>query len=658
MNSNFMNMFAQMTEAEKLAFFNNAMNMAPPQSPQQLLESDARVWLKNILPLFSVESRFTNQLNNDSAYGFLYGLVQSGKSMSQIGIAFHDFVIKNRSTIWILQNSKSDEMQAVSNLNSLLGEFTKNKNSWAAFNIKRDRDEYPTVKFITMSEIKNGSKKTKKNPTLHEILTSAKPTILVVIAHTVQLLKLETACIELGDACNFNIIIDEVDTMEKAYNEPKKGTKRVYNFKSLKTHASSIIGVSATGFAELFGDEDLKAPEVFRLPIDHSYMGVDQFKWTDLTVPCEIGSKNSIFKDTELLPYMSSLVEKYPFGYAVNDRNGGNFTHPVVTLIKLTTNTAHFDEFLQYYEGMRDTKWCIISYSGDGIHLYHHSFVNAPFCITKKSTGDDVQSSPLMAGSGIVKFKDVEIGDVLEYLRKRGIEKFSHIAIIAGKLADRGINFTSNIYSINHRWHLSDMYFKPAKTTDCSALIQAMRPCGKYGDFLIPTVATFEKTRNDLLKAVAIQHRIVVECENYDIEEVKHPEDYSSVKNVVRTQMQFTQNEVPSKTLTKKVKCESDLMMARIINETDIDEFERLKKLFIKWSKIDNRSNISLFMKGLDPEKLYTLEEMKEYSSTYGLHIAILTNRTNNHGFGKIIKVSGNTCRLYNELIESFKANF
>jgi hypothetical protein len=124
-----------MGNAERF-FFMNLLNI--PRSPPMFADNDARNWLSQIVPLFNQESRFTSQLNNDSAYGYLYGLVQSGKSMSQIGIAFHDIVLKNRSTIWILQNSKSDELQALSNLNSLVGESSRNKNSWAAYNLTAD----------------------------------------------------------------------------------------------------------------------------------------------------------------------------------------------------------------------------------------------------------------------------------------------------------------------------------------------------------------------------------------------------------------------------------------------------------------------------------------------------------------------------------------
>jgi hypothetical protein len=461
---------------------------------------------------------------------------------------------------------------------------------------KRDRDEYTQISFMTMDKVHIDGKKNIKNTKIEDIISSKKPTILVCIAHTAQLTKIENACIKLGDACNFNILIDEVDSVE-APNDEKTKTKRVFNFRNLKNHAKSIIGVSATGFVELFGDEDLKAPEVFRLPIDHTYLGVDKFEWNFVTRPFVVDSKISIFSDIELLPYMDSLLENHPAGYLVEDHNGNQFTHPVNTLIKMTTINSHFDEFMQYFEGIRDTRWCIISYSGEGIKMYHHSFVNSSFSIKRKSSNDEVHSTPMIAGSGILTFKECEIGDVLEHLRKCGVEQFSHIAIIAGRLADRGINYVSNNYTIAHRWHLTDMYFKPSKTSDTTALIQSMRPCGKYGDFLIPTITTFENVKNDILKSVAIIAKIVTECENYDIEDVKEG-DYSSVRNIIKETV-FTENEIPEKKLTKKVKCESDLKMGRMTNATNVN----VKKDGTKISKFKNL---------IESEKLYTKNQILE----------------------------------------------
>ncbi|GAJ22215.1 unnamed protein product, partial [marine sediment metagenome] len=92
-------------------------------------------------------------------------------------------------------------------------------------------------------------------------------------------------------------------------------------------------------------------------------------------------------------------------------------------------------------------------------------------------------------------------------------------------------------------------------------------------------------------------------------------------------------------------------------------EFERLtKRMFPQWSRPDNDSKIARFMKNLDPYKLYTIEELKQYSLSVGIDFRI-THFVNNkigksNGFGEIILKVGDKYKLRNELVDKYLEYF
>jgi hypothetical protein len=496
-------------------------------------------WLSREIPIFrDKNSKFSKQLSNDRVYGYLYGLVQSGKTLVQVGLAFHDFLLKNRSTIWILRNSKSDQLQAISNIKNLVGthSFT-NPNGWRYF--CKERGISSNVPKIVFKMINSNT--TFKNNELEDILTSKTPTILICLANYIQFKKLENVCKTLGgDKCNFNIIIDESDALTG-------DSQRVECITNLNTFATSILGVSATSFSVLFSDTTLTSDNMFILPVDSKYRGISDFRWHTIEPPnqCEDGPPG-VFSDTEILPYMKHLMTKYPGGISIKTCAGQEVLHPVILLLKVSQYNVHFDEFVRHFCTSRDKTWLVISYSKDGVIMYHNSFVpNSSIKIRKRSS--DTMSTYNPNNSRIVRVKNVEIGDILEYARSWGILRFSHIAIIAGRLADRGINFTSNNYSVSGVWHISHMYFKPTKSSDCTSLMQSMRPCGKFNDNMIPTIATTTNVRDDLLRAFKVQTDIVndINMQNTD----------RFTFNCVRD-INIDVDSMPVKKLSKKLACE------------------------------------------------------------------------------------------------------
>jgi hypothetical protein len=92
--------------------------------------------------------------------------------------------------------------------------------------------------------------------------------------------------------------------------------------------------------------------------------------------------------------------------------------------------------------------------------------------------------------------------------------------------------------------------------------------------------------------------------------------------------------------------------------EVGIEEYERLCRIFSKWSTGD--SKIAIFMKNLDPNKKYTETEMKSLCENNIKRISLVMNKnfTNASGWGKIIQKKNNKYRLQPCLVETFKQYF
>jgi hypothetical protein len=149
---------------------------------------------------------------------------------------------------------------------------------------------------------------------------------------------------------------------------------------------------------------------------------------------------------------------------------------------------------------LRDN-WTVLTYNGDGIYLYSDGLRNKSISIRYPSSGLNktetgqgikfVNSESVIdkyAHTGIHLFTQAPLRYVLSYL-KSGIDMPvpSHVLIVAGDLANRGINFVDSEYN----WHLSHMYYMASATSDAAIRLQAMRVCGVFdNDGIVPEVWT------------------------------------------------------------------------------------------------------------------------------------------------------------------------
>ena len=97
---------------------------------------------------------------------------------------------------------------------------------------------------------------------------------------------------------------------------------------------------------------------------------------------------------------------------------------------------------------------------------------------------------------------------------------------------------------------------------------------------------------------------------------------------------------------------------------TAAELFDMIKKLK-EWSKPNKETGIGKFLKRLDPEKIYTFDELLKYATDGGFWenpktcIPQLTHfKVGGRGFGKIMKMSGNTYQMYPELVKHYNEFF
>jgi hypothetical protein len=96
------------------------------------------------------------------------------------------------------------------------------------------------------------------------------------------------------------------------------------------------------------------------------------------------------------------------------------------------------------------------------------------------------------------------------------------------------------------------------------------------------------------------------------------------------------------------------------LEEVGDEEYERLIRIFSKWSNCDCDTKIARFMKNLDPDKKYTDNEMKTLCENNINRISLVTNKNfkKGSGWGKIIQKKNNKYRLQPCLVDAFKQYF
>lgn len=439
-------------------------------------------------------------------YTQILGDVQGGKS----------FVIKSIAYLFgLITHYEFDEnMSVVILLRNLWCDYDQMRHGIHSFN-QMIKEKLPDCDY-TMNSIYVG-KATEKE--LLNVITSTKQKkVIIAICNESQLEKLNKTL----DNQNYVLIIDEVDVVK--YSPESSGYIQILN--NLSDKSKHVFGVSGTCFEAFFNEEYLNGHRVFTLQKAHNYKSIDKIKF----VPFENKSKpptskksNQLQLDSNLIPFYNYIYEKDPFE-----------NHPIVVLHKTSNLKEQHIKTMEILIDNWESKFAVIVHDGDGIRLYHHSLKK----IDSITTPDTHKKSENQSGVHI--FTKVGIQSVLQFLKENGgVDIFSHIIIVSGLLAGRGINFVSRDYI----WHLTHEYFLPASSTRVSEMIQSMRLLGCYNDDIPLECHTTTKTISCIIKGYNLQKDIVYRLKNEDVTKVV--KDYIS-------QVTFFKEKIPKGKLSRK----------------------------------------------------------------------------------------------------------
>lgn len=129
---------------------------------------------------------------------------------------------------------------------------------------------------------------------------------------------------------------------------------------------------------------------------------------------------------------------------------------------------------------------CLIKYTGEGVKLHHKSFEGEKE-IAKKNRLHSVT-------------------ETFRWLSKNGGNKrFPNIVIIAGCMADRGINFAD----YESGWHLTHQIMIKPKTASCASALQGCRILGNFRDLIPLKLFTTEEIKSKIEKSYAASKKII-----------------------------------------------------------------------------------------------------------------------------------------------------
>ena len=495
------------------------------------------------------------------------------------------------------------------------------------------------------------------------------PRIVVSLGNESQLSKIYE--VVKDKPSTYDLLIDEIDYVDYGVNSK---TAKVLTF--LKEGAYQPFGITATALDAICSEKELKTSNMIRLKRPYNYRGFIDFQVKLLKKDkdtCGISVVKTYEEILECDKNMKPFLEW--FSKRIADWSWINHKHyPRICLIK---NSQIIDNQNRMYEGIlenHESKFAIIVYNGEGIRMNYNGMKTC--IISGKTVSPD-------------EYVEISIPDALQYLKDNGGEKkFPRIIIISGKLAGRCISYVSRDYD----WHLTDMYYIPAKSTPIPEMIQSVgRLCGlnrgKAPNLVLHSTLKVSEAlyngfnfTNELISR-AIASPLMENGEELDFKDSlfsvpmnnkKFPKgrNVTSKIKVAKSKFNLTKKEDGGITLNKykyelynkenkEIEKKNEDEFTESINQIGETEYNRLNIIFAKWSK-DESTKISRFMQNLDPVKIYTEKEIKYLCKESQVILSELQvyKRNNASGYGIILQKNDSSYRLHPCLVKEFNKYF
>ena len=605
-------------------------------------------WLNNKSPDLM---NTTDMFKDGKTDVIIKGYVQSGKTSFMLCSALkYMYGTDSMSSIIILRDSIGDSRQIENRLNGLRDEICS---------------EIGDVIDLCIFGSHIGKKEFKS------AMTGDIPKIIVLLGNGVQMKRLNRMMNDIGGG-KFALFIDEADSNDTGE------TKRTTELESIKEQAKHVYYISATILEIGLRETENKQPgNIYMLQDVPHYMGIDKLLHGILSEKAVSNGRSDsdpFINDPNIIGFIDKFERNEPYNVEMLESS-----HPQYCLLNCGQALEPQRKLFRY---ISERDIAVILYNGDGIELYHRSLDGESVKIGR-FTADGCNWRP-----GAHSFKGVTVvSDVLQFMKDNGgVTRFPRIIVISGKLAGRGISFTSSDYGkylheIERNgsckwmgWRLTSMYYIPSKSTSQPNLMQTIgRVCCIVRDNIPTYIYTNENVFSDICKSFWTQEELVIRARK--LQRINSNLVFVDALNTVK----MNTSKLCKRNLTintaKRLKKENvvngddngfDLTdVYNIVKQVSINidavEFTRLTtKMFILWAK-DTSTRISHFMYELDPDKSYSRAEIDELCLHCNVRLGdvIIDKTGKSNKYGSIIEEIGmGICRLYPDLIASYKLCF
>lgn len=414
------------------------------------------------------------------------GNIQSGKTKFIISTSIW-FLLNNKSVLLVLRNMKDDKDQFSTRCNDM----SKNIGN------ELEKQGFDRNMFQIVCVDKNSINK--------ETIRGDVPKIMIALYNNSQLKNFYDLIGE-EEKNKYVVFIDEADMLHKTVTgyettENDTLTASVYLDNIVKS-AFCSFSVSGT-ILDAILKNNIKAEDLIVLKSSASYRSHNTFLVEHLELPCKFTSTVSesiIDNDPNIISFLQMFSNLRKINTFYNEK------HPNYCLFRVADVIKPMEDFFETVS-KRFPDIVFMVYNGSGTKVHHSKIKNIKLsCGTVSNYKNGIHSF----GKGITP------SHILEWLKNNGgVDKFPHIATIAGDLASRGISFGSADFAecINNNrlgWHLTRMYATFAKSTDLPELLQITgRLCIVAFDGMPLTISMTEKDHENLIKGFNITEEFI-----------------------------------------------------------------------------------------------------------------------------------------------------
>jgi hypothetical protein len=642
---------------------------------QEVVENTTRTKNKGERFRKSIREQVKWIIKSENKNKIIFGLTQTGKSPIMITNAMYYNIVYKMSVFIIVQDKNDAREQLRKRINGYFNKYKKfilkdistselTKDNF--FNILYDE----RIKKTVDQDIKNA-------------MSGKSSKIFILHRNSSDINKINEK-MKNSHLKRFALIIDEADSNDKNDDESKVQQELAI----LKENASIIWNVTATPLETLV-KEDIENRNILVMKVPEHYKDLSNVKYIPLPFDVKSCGKKED-NPFEKNPYLTEYLEQFSKKKGFDLRPCYDQIHPRISLLRIG-HVVEPQMKVAKYISKNYPNVTTITYNGEGITIRGKG-------IDEKYMEIGDENSSL--SNKIHSFKNCTISSILTYLYENGgYERYPNIIIISGRLAERGINFCSSNFEKCKRnnlmvWHLSEEYLVFSKDTDIPSIQQiAGRITGVFKDSI--PLKIYSNRCEAIFKGKNCTEELVIRCKDNSDEDLtknslplislssnKIPRKREDKDNIEVTEdgIEIVDDKDLSK-LSKNFKawsvdddskdggldwkksfdCKRKVVTVSVPTELGEEEYKRILKLFPKWAKKDNQTNIANFIQNFDPEKEYTEKEIRTDTKNAGVRFTdCFDSKLNGKRVinGNFLQKVGNKYKLYPCLVNEFKRYF